>query len=91
MPPKKTKLNRSELSQKIIQMETQLDRGKKNYAKASKLFDELLKQMKPGDKIKLPDGSIFEVIDPFLRSDGTLQKVWKPAGVTRYEWKISHG
>ena len=33
MPPRKKKLNREELSQKIIQMETQLDRGKNTMPK----------------------------------------------------------
>lgn len=62
------------------------DRGKEAYAEADGLMEQLLGQMKPGQVIQLPGGRTAELVDNFA----TRNKVFKQAGVARFDLKVSN-
>ena len=81
------KLTEEEFRKKIEAYARAKDRGKKGYTAADALLDELIAGgLAPGKQIKLAAGRVAELVDQFA----TKNKVYKPAGVSRFDLRISH-
>jgi len=52
------------------------DRGKKQYGKAGDYLDELRKLVRPGQKITLADGRVFNVVDTFKEAESVKKMVF---------------
>jgi hypothetical protein len=61
-----------------------LDAGKRGYAEADTLLDELLAGNLVDPEIKLPDGRTAVIVDQFA----VKNKIWKPCGVARYKLDV---
>jgi len=59
--------------------------GKEQYALADKLLDEVVGAMKPGEAVDIGGGRTATLVDQF--ADRAV--VWKPAGVRRFEIKVT--
>lgn len=73
------------LARKVRKMLAAKDRGRAGYIESDQILDELLAELKPGQQLDLGGGQIFEVIDNFA----VKNKCFKPAGVCRFEGKIT--
>ena len=62
-----------------------LEEGGAKYKRSREAFAELLPHMKPGEELKLGDGTVFVIVDQFAEKN----IVWKPTGVERYIGKAS--
>lgn len=73
------------LPRKIRKMLAAKDRGKAAYVEADELLEEILAELQPGQQVKLGGGEWAEVVDNFAEKN----KVFKPAGVARFEVKVT--
>ncbi len=58
--------------------------GKRHYARADALLNELLTRMEPGAKVELP-GKVVELVDNFAQKN----VAFKPCGINRFDLKVS--
>jgi hypothetical protein len=81
------RLSEEECKKKIESLLRAKDKGKSGYATADALLEELLEGgLTPGRVIKLAGGRQAVIVDQFA----TKNKVFKPAGINRFDLKISH-
>lgn len=57
------------------------EKGKALYSEADQVFEQIREHMKPGQRMFLSDGRVFEFTDNFEKSN----VCFRPAGVKRFE------
>jgi len=75
------------MKEQILSMLRAKDTGKAAYAESDRLLDEIIKTLKPGERVDLGEGAIAELVDNFA----VKNKSWKPCGISRFEIKVSRG
>jgi hypothetical protein len=83
--PKPKQLNRAEKIKALIAAKR---RGQRAYDEVNRLFNELQAEVQIPYEYKLPDGSVFRIIDPFVDDNGNPKRVVRPAVVGRYDWDV---
>lgn len=83
-----TKRENNRMARKMRRYLAAKDEGKKGYAEADRLLDELAKEIGLNKAVKLDDsGRTGMLIDQFAERN----VVFKPAGVRRFDLKIQEG
>ena len=81
--------NAKSLAQQALELEQLKAQAKELYARIDTLFEGLAKALEVGEHLKLPDGRVFRITDPFAAADGAIKKVWRHVPVSRYEFEIA--
>jgi hypothetical protein len=77
------------LAAKIRKHQRALAAGRRGYAKADEIFEEILKDMKPGQAVKIAKDRVATLKDNFVEKDGTLKnKVYRSHGISHYELAV---
>jgi len=83
--PMPRKTVKDDLPEKIRKCLRAKESGKRGYARADRLLDEISKELVPGEPVLLTEsGKKAVLVDQF--EDKPI--VWKPCGVRRFELKI---
>jgi hypothetical protein len=73
-------------AQKIEKLLKLREEGRRKYAQADVVLDELVDDMKAGDKVPIKNGKQHaELIDNFAAKN----KAFKPCGISRFDLKIT--
>lgn len=81
----KAKAKQADLSSKVLAYLRAKEAGKRAYARADRLLDEISLEVVPGVKVALNDsGRHALLVDQF--ADKSI--VWKPCGVRRFDLKV---
>lgn len=83
------KPTRKTLASRAARMLKLKAKGAALYSEANKIGDELSRHLKHGDELKLADGVVVKMIDPFIGKDGDPCKAWRHVPVERYEFKVA--
>lgn len=86
-----TQAEKELLQQKILKLEEAFDKALEAQQDQELLFAQVLKQLEPGEKIQLPDGRTFHVVDPYTITDcgEQLPQRFVPGKkVPRWSWEI---
>ena len=78
-------MTKARLKQLVLDYLKARDKAKALYAVADEALSVLAAELKPGDEVRLDDGRVAWLVDPFAEKF----VVWAHAGVRRFELKVS--